>query len=166
MRARSGVYGSVYCDESTWPAVETAFHDARMRMPPVWGAAAPGDGDVLMHDWVAHQYGTVGACDVSVVADVWPGVDTRPPAPHRKKGTDMRLVEARDQSRWYRIYDTGKVIAVNQQLTPERVMLLAASGVPTWAGANALDVVAEVEAALVAQGRPTTPDEIKAAIVG
>lgn len=84
-RRAAGVIPTVYCSEGDWPAVRKAFRDQGVDEPYYWVAAYPGPGQVLYNDplCVAHQWGgdTEGGYDVSVVADVWPGVDPVTPPP-------------------------------------------------------------------------------------
>lgn len=82
MRRAAGVDPSVYCSESWWPAVRQAFRDQGVAEPYYWIAAYPGPGPVLYDDplCVAHQYGGDAdlGWDISVVADIWPGIDAGP----------------------------------------------------------------------------------------
>lgn len=80
-RAR-GQDPSVYCNTSTWPAVEQAFNSAEAALPHWWRADYNGQPALEMGE-VAHQYrsDTAQNLDYSVVADYWPGVDPPPTAP-------------------------------------------------------------------------------------
>jgi len=77
-RRRHGVDPSVYCDQSSWPAVRAAFTAARVAEPHYWIAARPG-APGIPPGAVAHQYTDTGLVDLSVVAAYWPGVDPPPP---------------------------------------------------------------------------------------
>ena len=74
-RRAAGVDPTVYCSLAAWPAVRAAFASARVREPHYWIAAYPGNGNALYPGAVAHQYADPGPFDVSIVADVWPGID-------------------------------------------------------------------------------------------
>jgi hypothetical protein len=79
MRRAAGMDPTVYMSLSAWPTVRQAFRDQNVAEPQYWVAyypAAPG----IPVGCVAHQYAdpvtSGGNYDLSVVADVWPGVDT------------------------------------------------------------------------------------------
>ena len=80
MRRAAGVDPTVYCNTGVWPAVRAAFAAARIVEPHYWVAAYPGNGPNLYPGSVAHQYAdpvtSGGNFDLSVVADIWPGVDS------------------------------------------------------------------------------------------
>ena len=87
-RRKAGVDPTVYCSLSAWPTVRAAFAAAKVAPPHYWVAAYPGNGATLYPGAVAHQYANPGPVDISVVADIWPGVDTTPtPTPE----VDMSL---------------------------------------------------------------------------
>jgi hypothetical protein len=71
-------HGSLYCDESTWPAVQAAF--GSRPLPPIWVAAYDGDPTVPAYA-VAKQYASNSAYDTSSVSAYWPGVDPVPTPP-------------------------------------------------------------------------------------
>lgn len=84
-RQRSlGTDPSVYCNQSTWPAVINAFHTANVPEPHYWIANYDGV-QVIPAGAVAKQYGgvttkdsqgnVIQSYDISIVADDWPGVD-------------------------------------------------------------------------------------------
>jgi len=77
-RRKAGVDPTVYCSLSAWPTVRAAFAAAKVAPPHYWVAAYPGNGPKLYPGSVAHQYANPGPVDISVVADIWPGVDTTP----------------------------------------------------------------------------------------
>lgn len=70
-------YGTVYCSTSGWPANVAAYRAAGKPQPQWWVAAYPGIGPTIPAGAIAHQYQDVGPYDLSVVADVWPGIDTK-----------------------------------------------------------------------------------------
>ncbi len=88
MRRAAGIDPTVYCNTATWPWVINAFRSAGVPEPHYWIAAYPGIGAALYPGSVAHQYDDPGPYDVSVVADFWPGVDSKPgpPPPAPKPG--------------------------------------------------------------------------------
>lgn len=79
-----GQVPTCYCSMSVWQAVQNAFNAARVPHPEYWVAGYPGGGPSLPTlngiTAVAHQYAdpatSGGDWDTSVVAPVWPGVDT------------------------------------------------------------------------------------------
>ena len=77
-RRKAGVDPTVYCSLSAWPTVRAAFHNAGVAEPHWWVAAYPGNGPNLYPGSIAHQYANPGPVDISVVADIWPGVDPKP----------------------------------------------------------------------------------------
>lgn len=87
LRRAAGQVPTVYCNDSTLPAVQAAFQAAGEPMPEVW-LAHWGEAPNLPAGAVAFQYAnstmTGHDYDLSVVADYWPGVDPAPdgsPAP-------------------------------------------------------------------------------------
>jgi hypothetical protein len=79
MRRAAGADPSVYCNASTWPAVQAAFRAAGVAQPHYW-IAHYGPGPIIPPGAVAVQYadpphGSGGHWDISAVADFWPGVD-------------------------------------------------------------------------------------------
>jgi hypothetical protein len=79
MRRADGADPSVYCNLSTWPAVQAAFNAAGVAQPHYW-IAHYGAGPGIPPGAVAVQYadppnGSGGQWDISAVADLWPGVD-------------------------------------------------------------------------------------------
>ena len=75
MRRAAGIEPTVYCNLSTWPAVEQAFLDAGILEPLYWIAQWKNSEALPLHT-IAHQYTNNKDFDVSVIADYWPGVDT------------------------------------------------------------------------------------------
>lgn len=78
-RRAAGMDPTVYCNLSTWPAVQAAFTAAGVGQPHYW-IAHYGTGAVIPAGAVAVQYadppgGSGGNYDISAVADHWPGVD-------------------------------------------------------------------------------------------
>lgn len=78
MRRAAGVDPTIYMNTSTWPAVRSAFQNARVTEPHYWVAQYDGK-PVIPSGAIAKQYidppGSGGNYDLSVVADYWPGVD-------------------------------------------------------------------------------------------
>jgi hypothetical protein len=80
-RRASGVDPTIYCNQqNSLHLVQAAFQAAGVAEPHYWTAAYPGIGKALYAGTVAHQYANPltsgGHFDLSVTADVWPGVDT------------------------------------------------------------------------------------------
>lgn len=77
MRRAAGVDPTIYCNRSTWPAVQAAFTAAKVAQPHFWIATATGTA-VIPAGAVAAQYSldVAPGIDISVVADFWPGVDS------------------------------------------------------------------------------------------
>lgn len=78
-RRAAGVDPTIYCNLSTWPAVQAAFKAAGVREPHYW-IAHYGAGANIPAGAVAVQYAdpaghSGGNYDISAVADYWPGVD-------------------------------------------------------------------------------------------
>lgn len=73
-RRAAGDDPTIYCGLSNLPQVKKAFRAADEPMPHIWLAWWDGKLD-LPQGSVAHQYASEKAYDLSVVADVWPGVD-------------------------------------------------------------------------------------------
>jgi hypothetical protein len=105
MRRAAGADPSVYCTESNWPLVRAAFVRTRVTEPHYWIAAYPGIGRNLYPGAVAHQWwgGMTTPFDLNVVADYWPGVDSKPVPPKpippvsRKATLDMFITYTRTQ---------------------------------------------------------------------
>lgn len=78
---------TIYCNESTWPAVEQAFSNAGVARPHYWIAKYDGVASLplawINRGAVAKQYNDPGPYDLSIVMDFWPGVD----------GNDMSLTD-------------------------------------------------------------------------
>jgi hypothetical protein len=82
MRRAAGVDPTVYCSYSAWPTVRAAFAAAGEPAPHYWIAGYPDPTDavgnpVIPAGAVAHQWIDRGPYDESIVADAWPGVDTK-----------------------------------------------------------------------------------------
>lgn len=88
MRRAAGVDPSIYCNLSTWPAVQNEFMVEGTAHPHYWvaGYRTPPD-TTIPPGAVAHQYTSTGLVDLSSVVDYWPGIDppggpmTTPTAP-------------------------------------------------------------------------------------
>lgn len=76
---------TAYASRSYWAEIKTVA--ARVGLPLVpWWAARPGPME-LEPGSVATQYGQAFGCDLSIVADYWPGID-----PPIGKEDEMRVV--------------------------------------------------------------------------
>lgn len=77
-RRAAGADPTVYCNQSTWPAVQEQFIAAGVAAPHWWIARYDGVPQ-LLPGTVAKQYvnppNSGGHLDLTVVADYWPGVD-------------------------------------------------------------------------------------------
>lgn len=73
-RRLAGVDPTVYCNISTWSAVQQAFAAQGVPQPHYWIAHYDGD-PTIPPGAVAKQYQNGSAYDTSSVADYWPGVD-------------------------------------------------------------------------------------------
>jgi hypothetical protein len=83
-RAR-GIIPSVYCNQSTWPAVKAAFTARNIPQPYYW-IANYSNGPLIPTGASAIQYQNNPGYDVSNVAPIWPTIDglVKPtPAPDR-----------------------------------------------------------------------------------
>jgi LysM repeat protein len=85
MRRAAGQDPTIYCNASTWGAVRSAF-DAAGEPQPLYWIAQYDRNPSIPPGAVAKQYadpdhGSGGHWDLSIVADVWPGVDTHGAAP-------------------------------------------------------------------------------------
>lgn len=78
MRRRAGADPTVYCNESVWPSVKSAFRTANVKEPHYWVASWDGN-PTIPAGAVAKQYKNskmVGHnYDVSSISTYWPGVD-------------------------------------------------------------------------------------------
>lgn len=76
-RRAAGMDPTVYCNMSTWAAVEAAFDTHDVPQPHYWVAQYDGN-PVIPEGAVAKQYQTTTRWDLSSVEDYWPGVDLAP----------------------------------------------------------------------------------------
>jgi hypothetical protein len=87
MRRKAGVDPTVYCSLGNWQMVRACFAANGILQPHFW-IAAYDNVPTIPPGAVAKQYANAplagGHFDLSIVANVWPGVD--------KGGTDMLLV--------------------------------------------------------------------------
>jgi len=93
-RRRSGADPTVYCSQSDWPSVRSAFKARSVAEPHYWIANYNGD-KAIPAGAIAHQYESTARWDLSSVADYWPGVD-KPPTPAHSPDTeedDMQQIE-------------------------------------------------------------------------
>lgn len=92
-RRASGADPTVYCSQSVWPSVRSAFQDAAVTEPHYWIANYNGD-TAIPSGAIAHQYESTARWDLSSVADYWPGVDPSTPAPlPDTEEDDMQQIE-------------------------------------------------------------------------
>lgn len=79
MRRGSGFDPTVYMNLSTWPTVRAAFQARGVAEPHYW-VASYDDVAAIPSGAIAKQYYNNDAAgyDLSVVADLWPGVDATP----------------------------------------------------------------------------------------
>lgn len=93
MRRQAGADPSVYCNTSVFPSVVQAFKTAGVALPHFW-LAHWDNAPTLINGAVAKQYAnpslTGHQYDLSVVADVWPGVDPTPVKPPPAPGPSYR----------------------------------------------------------------------------
>jgi len=81
MRRKAGVDPTVYTDASDWATGVQAFNARGVPGPHWWIASWNGVQDIPAGA-IGHQYQEVPQrYDVSVFADYWPGVDSKPSAP-------------------------------------------------------------------------------------
>jgi len=92
MRRENGTaFPWVYCSLAVWADVRNTFRLTGVPEPVWWIAAYPGNGPNLYPGSLAHQYASGpfgvggGDVDLSVVADVVPGLDGPGPSPTRKR---------------------------------------------------------------------------------
>lgn len=84
---------TIYCNTSTWPAVQAAFASAGEPRPNYWVANYDGSPSIPAGA-IAKQFRNTSGWDESVVADYWPGVDpipAPPPVPTPTPEPDMPL---------------------------------------------------------------------------
>ena len=149
-RRKAGVDPTVYCSLSAWPTVRAAFHNAGVAEPHWWVAAYPGNGPNLYPGTVAHQYANPGPVDISVVADIWPGVDTTPTAPTPEVDmvtpaeiTAITVGAAEQVWQKYKVRaPDGTLVTLQDALT----RLLAAKPATTTAGGVSIDYAALAKA--------------------
>jgi hypothetical protein len=96
-RRAAGADPTVYCNASTWPAVQAAFRSAGVAEPHYWIARFDGD-PAIPAGAVAKQYrGNVSpGYDISSVADHWPGVDAAARPATSEEGSAMLAPAADD----------------------------------------------------------------------
>lgn len=82
----------VYMNESTWPAVRQAFHDANVAEPHYWVANYDGD-PTIPAGAVAKQHTTTLGYDISSVVEFVDGFDTDPFKGHSDMEEDMPMIE-------------------------------------------------------------------------
>jgi hypothetical protein len=70
LNPRHTAYGS----RSTWAEIKAVAARVGLPLPP-WWAARPGAME-LEPESIATQYGQAFGCDLSIVADYWPGIDS------------------------------------------------------------------------------------------
>jgi hypothetical protein len=94
-RRAAGADPSVYCNASTWPLVQAAFHARGVAEPHYWIAKYDGIASLPAGAVAKQHSGDVPpGIDISVVADYWPGVD----APASNPGPSIPAQEEEDMS--------------------------------------------------------------------
>ena len=165
MRRRSGADPSVYCDASTWPAVQEAFTAAGVAPPHYWIASYDGDPAIPVGA-VAHQYASNSSYDTSSVAEYWPGVDPTPEDDMPLTTADAELVVSTLLNSV--LPDVGvtnpdgspatRTVAEYFEYLDSHYRALAAQNTALAAQVTALSAaVAAVEAALTSTGHAATP---------
>jgi hypothetical protein len=144
MRRAAGVDPSVYCDESTWPAVQQSFAAAGVAPPHYWIASYDND-PAIPAGAVAKQYASNDYYDTSSVAEYWPGVDPIPEEDMPLNAAD----EAAIKSIVTEAITANRPVAVADTLY---WMAAAVTGNPPAGGVSPVDEhsIAELHAALVA----------------
>lgn len=95
---------TVYCNTSTWPAVQAAFAARRVALP-YWWEANYSTGPSISPGAIAKQFETTPGYDRSIVVGYWPGVDPapkpaikppalKPPVPIPPKGPTMFVMHS------------------------------------------------------------------------
>jgi hypothetical protein len=169
MRRAAGQDPSVYCNLSTWPAVQQAFRAAGVPEPHYWIAAVPGLGGTAVYPGsIAQQFDSPGPYDRSYVAGFWPGVDTGSGPPDNRREATMLCGTNEDPPHYYELIPTSpKIIAskvsADGGLASDYVTL-AAAGIPHTEKKHPWFVLGLVIRYLRAQGRPTDDASIVAAI--
>lgn len=98
MRRAAGMDPTVYCNQldpnTGWPAVRAAFQTRGVPEPHYWVANYDG-ATVIPPGAIAKQYADMGAYDLSVVADYWPGIDPAPTPTIRRNDmhADLKINE-------------------------------------------------------------------------
>jgi hypothetical protein len=111
---------TIYASLSGWQFVREICNAARIAIPP-WWAAVPGYRG-LYPGSVASQNRTIGGCDISDVADYWPGIDPR-------KEEDMPYVAVESGgTKQYLVDGNMKVYIPDEQ--PDSANLVARFGAP------------------------------------
>lgn len=115
MRRAGGADPSVYCSQSTWLTVQAAFRNAGVPQPHYW-IAHYDNAAVLPDGAVAKQYANAplagGHYDLSIVADVWPGIDTKPVTPQEEED-DMDAILTNAGTTEHTIPWTGRAAQLN-----------------------------------------------------
>jgi hypothetical protein len=110
---------TAYASRSVWAQIKAVAARVGLPLPP-WWAARPGAME-LEPESVATQYGQAFGCDLSIVADYWPGID---PIPPMNKGAKVLLFQ--DSTGIYFLTGAGNV---HVPTVPD-VQALEAKGVP------------------------------------
>lgn len=118
-RRHAGADPTVYCGESAWPSVRSAFATHDVPEPHWWVANYDGD-PAIPAGAIAHQYESTANWDLSSVADYWPGVETAP-APIAAPPQPAATKEDDDVTTYFPI-----------QVLPDPAGTVNACGVATW----------------------------------
>ena len=95
MRRNAGLaQPTIYCSQSLWPQVQSAFNAAGVAQPDYWIASWTGS-PFLVPGSVATQYAdppsSGGHYDVSLTNGVWPGSKPEPPLPPNPQEPTMQV---------------------------------------------------------------------------
>jgi hypothetical protein len=143
-RRAAGVHPTVYCSAHDWDKVRQAFAAAGVPEPEWWIAAYPGNGPNLYGGSIAHQYANPGPVDISVVADVWPGVDVVVVS-HSEENVDMKVVKCAESKKCWWVSGGGKMYLATQGQLKDHLALCGQSE-PQVIGQFTLDRIPEFKA--------------------
>lgn len=135
-RRGSGADPTVYCSESNWPSVRSAFQSSSVTEPHYWIADYDGS-TTIPTGAVAHQYESTSNWDLSSVADYWPGVDPASAPPITEEDDEMQQIEPTADHPGEYAYGvpSGKTqvafVADGYAMAPARLRVVA------WVGNNA-----------------------------
>jgi hypothetical protein len=143
-RAAGNPYPVIYCNTSTWPAVQVAFAEQGVPAPLYWVAAylsqAPNLAALpaIPAGAIALQCYDYGGYDLSVVADYWPGLDPAPVPPSQTIVLEEEPVQIEPLS----VHAGDYAIAANPNVSMITLVADGDSGAPAdlriaaWVGNN------------------------------